>query len=105
MCHLRHKTISPHTEFLHLKRNISLKQVHYLVEQEKVLPTQKNDCHPVLVDYDDDQFTLRSQDKGNTFTYFPLNYFSFQSVSPFSNKYKKPVENKLEKTSIKSILK
>ena len=41
-------------------------------------------------------FTLRIQDKVNTVTYTALDYFSFQSVSSFLNKYKKPIKNKIK---------
>ena len=57
---------------------------------------KKNDSHLILADYGDDQFTLRIQDKGNIVKYTPLDSFSFQSVSSFLNKYKKPVENKVK---------
>ena len=56
----------------------------------------KNDSHPILVDYGDDQFTLRILDKCNTNTYTPLDSFSFKSVSSFLNKYKKPIKNKVK---------
>ena len=49
-----------------------------------------------MADYGDDQFTLRIQDKGNVVKYTPLDSFSFQSVSSFLNKYKKPVKNKVK---------
>ena len=57
---------------------------------------KKNDSHLILADYGDDQFTLRIQDKGNIVRYTPLDSFSFQSVSSFLNKYKKPVKNKVK---------
>ena len=44
----------------------------------------------------DDQFTLRIQEKGNTVTYTSLDSFSFQSVSSFLNKYRKPLKNKVK---------
>ena len=43
----------------------------------------KNDSLPILVDYGDDQFTLRLEDKGKTVTYTPLDSFSFYSISSF----------------------
>ena len=95
-CQLHHKTLPPHIDFLQLKQNNILKPIHYLVKHEDVLPTQKNDSHLILADYGDDQFTLRIQDKGNVVKYTPLDSFSFQSVSSFLNKYKKPVKNKVK---------
>ena len=58
-------------------------------------PPKKNYL-PNLVDYGDDQFTLRSQDKGNTVTNTPLDSLSLQSVSSFTNKYKKLLKNKVK---------
>ena len=55
----------------------------------------KNDLHLILVDYGDDQFTLRIQDKGNIVKHTPLDSFSFQSVSSVLNKHKKPIKNKV----------
>ena len=57
---------------------------------------KKKDSHLILADYGDDQITLRIQDKGNVVKYTPLDSFSFQSVSSFLNKYKKPVKNKVK---------
>ena len=64
---------------MQLKPNTSVKQFDYLVTHEAVL---------ILVDYVDDQFTLRSQVKSNTVTNTPLDSFSFQSVSSFLTKQK-----------------
>ena len=41
ICHLQHKILPAHFDFIQLKPNISLKQIHYLVKHEDVLPTQK----------------------------------------------------------------
>ena len=95
-CQLQHKTLPPHIDFLHLKNDNILKLFHYLVKHEDVLPTQKNDSLLILVEYGDDQFTLRIQDKGNIVEYTPLDSFSFQSVSSFLNKYKKHIKNKVK---------
>ena len=82
-CHFQHKTLPPRIDFLQLKNDNILKPIHYLIIHEDVLPTQKNDSHLILVDYYDNQFTLRIQDKGNIVEYTPLDFFSFQSVSSF----------------------
>ena len=94
-CQLQHKTLPPHIDFLQLKNDIILKPIHYPIKHEDVLPTHKIDSHLILADYGDDQFTLRIQDKGIVVKYTPLDSFSFQSVSSFLNKYKKPVKNKV----------
>ena len=61
----------------------------------KMYSPHKNDSHLILVDYGDNQLTLRIQDKGNTVTCFfillslffihmsLLILFSLQSVSSF----------------------
>ena len=95
-CQLQHKTLPPHIDFLQLKNDNILKPIHYLIKHEDILPTQKNDSHLILADYGDDQFTLRIQDKGNVVKYTLLDSFSFQSVSSFLNKYKKPVKNNVK---------
>ena len=41
-----------------------LKPVHYLVKHEEIKYNQKNDCHPILADYGDDQFSIRINNKG-----------------------------------------
>ena len=95
-CQIQHKTLPPHVEFMPLKPNNTLDQIHNLVKHEDVLPTQKTDSHPILVGYGDDQFTLRIQHKGNTVIYSPLDSFPFQSVSSFLNKYKNAIKNKVK---------
>ena len=40
-CQLQHKTFPPHIDFLQFKNYNILKQIHYLVKHEDVLPTQK----------------------------------------------------------------
>ena len=72
---------------MQLKPSNTLNKIHNLVKHEDVIPT-KNDSHPISVDYDDAQFTLRNQNEGNTVIYTHLDSFSIQSVSSFLNKYK-----------------
>ena len=66
-----------------------LKPVHYLVKREEIKYNQKNDCHPILVDYGDDQSSIRINNKGEDIHIKPLDSFSFQSIVPFESKYKK----------------
>ena len=70
-----------------------LKPVHYLVKHEEIKYNQKNDCHPILADYGDDQFSIRINNKGEDIHIKPLDSFSFQSIVPFESKYKKPTKN------------
>ena len=60
-----------------------LKPVHYLVKHEKIKYNQKNDCHLILADYGDDQFSIRINNKGEDIHVKPLDSFSFQSIVPF----------------------
>ena len=83
MCQRQHKTLRLHIEFIQLKPKNLLKQVHYLVKHEDVLPQQKNVSHRFLGDYGDDQITLRIQDKSNSVTYTPLNSVCFNLYHQF----------------------
>ena len=89
---LRHKQLPPQIEFSILKDN-QIKPVHYLVKHEEIKYNQKNDCHPILADYGDDQFSIRINNKGEDIHIKPLDSFSFQSIVPFESKYKTPTKN------------
>ena len=89
---LKHKTLPPHIQFVQLNPNNTLEETHYLVQHEEVLPTQKNDSHPILVDNGSKQYTLRIHDSGNDVTVTPLNSFSFKGLNTFNSKYKRPVK-------------
>ena len=54
---------------------------------------QKNDCHPILADYGDDQFSIRIKNKREDIHIKPLESFSFISIVPFESKYKRPTKN------------
>ena len=56
---------------------VQLKPVHYLVKHEEIKYNQKNDCHPILADYGDDQFSIRINNKGEDIHIKPLDSFSF----------------------------
>ena len=66
--------------------------VHYLVKHDAVQPSQKDDCHPILVDYGNDQFSIRINDNGENVIVKPLDSFSFEAVKPFQQQYKPPVK-------------
>ena len=89
---LRHKQLPPQIDFSIMKDN-QLKPVHYLVKHEEIKYNQKNDCHPILADYGDDQFSIRINNKGEDIHIKPLDSFYFQSIVPFESKYKKPTKN------------
>ena len=88
---LRHKQLPPQTDFSIMKDN-QLKPVHYVVKHEEIKHNQKNDCHPFLADYGEDQFSIRIINKGDVHIK-PLDSFSFQSIVPFESKYKRPTKN------------
>ena len=68
---LRHKQLPPEIDFSIMKDN-QLKPVHYLVKHEEIKYNQKNDCHPILADYGDDQFSIRINNKGEDIHIKPL---------------------------------
>ena len=60
---LRHKQLPPQINFSIMKDD-QLKPVHYLVKHEEIKYNQKTDCHPILADYGQDQFSIRINNKG-----------------------------------------
>ena len=90
---LRHKQLPPQIDFSIMKDN-QLKPVHFLVKHEEIQYNQKNECHPILADYGDDQFSVRINNKGEDIRIKLLDSFSFQSIVPFESKYKKPTKTK-----------
>ena len=89
---LRHKQLPPQIDFSIMKDN-QLKPVHYLVKHEGIKSNQKNDCHPILADYGEDQFSIRINNKGEDIHIKPLDSSSFQSIVPFESKCKRPTKN------------
>ena len=83
---LKHKQLPPHFNFALLQDN-TLKPVHYLIKHKEILPHQKHDSHPILVDYSTDKFSIRINDKGNDIVVKPLQSFSFKSITPFQSSY------------------
>ena len=53
---LRHKQLPPQMDFSIMKDN-QLRPVHYLVKHEEIKYNRTNDCHPILADYGEDQFS------------------------------------------------
>ena len=53
----------------------------------------KNDCHPILADYGEDQCSIRMNNKGQDIHIKPLDSFSFPSIVPIESKYKRPTRN------------
>ena len=84
--------LRPEIDFSIIEDN-QLKPVHYLVKHEEIKCIQKNDCHLILADYGEDQFSIRLNNKGEDIQIKPLDLFSFQSIVPFESKYKRPTKN------------
>ena len=80
---LRHKQLPPQIDFSIMKDN-QLKPVNYLVKHEEIKYNQKNDCHPILADYGDDQFSIRINHKGEDIHIKSLDSF-FQSIVRLQN--------------------
>ena len=89
---LRNKQLPPQISFSLMKDN-QLKPVHYLVKHEEIKFNQKNDCHPILADYGEDQFSIRIKNKGEDIHMKPLDSFFFQPIVPFESKSKRPTKN------------
>ena len=72
--------------------NNKIKPVHYMVKLETVLPSQKHDCHPFLVDFANDEFSIPIIDKAEKIIFKPPDSFYFQTFKPFQSHYKKPIK-------------
>ena len=77
---LRHKQLPSQVDYSIMKDN-QLKPVHYPVRHEEIKCSKKNDCHPILADYGEDQFSFRINDKGEdihmktlSFILLPIHY-------------------------------
>ena len=73
---LGHKQLPPQIDFSIMKDN-QLKPVHYLVKHEEIKYNQKNDCHPILADYGDDQFSIRINNKRRRNTHKTFRFLLF----------------------------
>ena len=67
-----------------------LKPVHYLVKHEEIKYNQKNDCHPILADHGEDQFSIRINNKGEDIHIKPSDSFSFQPFFHLNLKTRDP---------------
>ena len=100
---LKHKQLPPQIDFALLQHGTP-KPVHYLINNEEILPHQKHDSHPILADYGTDQFSIRNNDKGNDITIKPLQSFSFKSITPFQTKFKTPIKKNNKTKNQQSLL-
>ena len=89
---LKHQQLPPQIHFSTLTHDNQITTVHYLVQHENVLLSQKDDCHPILVDFGNDQFCSHINDRGANIVFKPLVAFSFEAVQPFQSQYRKPIK-------------
>ena len=59
---LKHKQITRQNHSATLTHDKQIKPVDFLVKHETVLPSQKDDRHPILDDFENDQFSIRNND-------------------------------------------
>ena len=76
---LRHKQLPPQIDCSIMKDN-QLKPVHYLAKHEEIKYIQKSECHPILADYGEDQFSIRINTKGDDIHIKPLDSFTFNPL-------------------------
>ena len=100
----KHRQIRPQIHFATLTCDNQIKPVHYLAKHEKVLPSQKVDCHPILADFGNDQFSMSIIDNGENIRIKPLDSFSFEAVEPFQSQYKRTIMKNTEKKSKESAI-
>ena len=73
-----------------------IKPVNCLVKHETALSSLKNDCHPILAEFGNDQFSIPINDERENITIEPINSFYFEAVEPFQSQYKKPIKRNYE---------
>ena len=103
MIQLKHIQIPPQIDFAVIQNN-TLKPVHYLIKHEEVLPHQKPDSHPLLVDYGTYHFSIRINDKGNDINVKHLNALLFKSITPFQTDFKTPIKKNNKSLHQRSLL-
>ena len=69
---LKHKNLPPQVHFATLTPDNQNNPVQSLVKQDTVIPSQKDDCQPILADFGNDLFSFRIEDTGNNITIKPL---------------------------------
>ena len=67
--------------------------MHCLVKHEIVLPSLKDDCHPGLAHFGNDQFLIRKDKEGEENVIRTMDSFSFDVVQPIQVPFKKLITN------------
>ena len=68
---LKHKQLLRRIHSGTLAHDNQVKHVHYLVEHETVLPSQKDDCLPILADFGNDQLSVQNVHEGEKIIFKP----------------------------------
>ena len=84
------KHLLPQLHFATLTSGNQIKHVHYLVKHETILLSRIDDCHPVLADFRNDNFSNLIREKRDKIKIEPLDPFSFETVKLFQSQYEKP---------------
>ena len=66
MNQLKHKQLPPQIHFAILTHDNQIKPVHCLVKLETVLPSQEDDCHPILANFGNEEFSFRITENEKT---------------------------------------
>ena len=85
---LKHKHFSPQIHFATLTHDNQISPVHYLAKHSVLLPSRKDDCHPILVDFRIDNFSNHNNDKGGNIMFKPLDSFSMEALKAFLSEFK-----------------
>ena len=63
-----------------------------LVKHDTTPPPQQNDFKPIVTDFGNDQFPIRSSDRREKLKFNPLDSYSFEAVISFQSQYGKPIK-------------
>ena len=90
---VKHKQLPPQVLFATLTHDdqIKLKRVNCLVKQETVLPSLKDDCHPGLAHFRNDQFPFGNDNEVKKIVVKTLESFLFDAVQPIQVPVNKPI--------------
>ena len=92
MIHLKDMQLLHQIHFATVTHDYQIKPVHSLVKHEIVLPSQKDDCHLILAEFGNNQFSIRNNDPGANIIVKPVDSFSLEAVKPIQSQYKKPIK-------------
>ena len=84
----KHKHLSPQIHFAALTDDNQIRPVQYLVKNLVLLPSQKDDCHPILVVFGIDHFSNRNIDRGENIMFKPLDSVSMEALKAFLSDFK-----------------